>query len=691
MARPSPLLLARLARLALLALLARPLVAQVPDSAARDTAVPTLPDITVVTRAPAPLGRLPRAVGVLDSIALRRGRVGAGLAETMNDLAGVFVADRGNFALDQRISIRGAGSRAAFGTRGVSVLLDGVPQTLPDGQSQLTNVDLTTVDRVEVLRGSSSALYGNGAGGVVSLTSARAADAPLSGRARIVGGAFGLLTWSGWGSARRGPLSGTASLSRTTLDGFREHSAADLRQLSVSGAYDGVATRVAMHFSAADDPRADNPGPLTPAEYAARRDGAAPNNLLRDAGKDVKQQQLSVQVAHNDTHGNNLELMAFGLLRDLDNPLASNTLVRIGRRVGGLRTLAMHRPRLASAPTVSLGADAQWLRDDRRNVTPNAGTPTETTLTQLEYTTELGPFVRATWAPTLAWLFEAGVRYDLVKFRVRDRLTADGGDDSGHRSMSAWSGSGGLSRVVARWLVPYVNISTSYETPTTTELAIQQTGAGGFNPELGPQRTTSLELGARGMTSRLQWSVAAYQARIRDAIVPFEESNGRSFYTNAGRIRNRGIEASASLRVVRHWTAQAAWTWSDYRFTDYALVTGADTTTLSGRHLAGVPNSALRLGVRGTLGEAWIALDQSLTGGLWADDANTIRVDGWHTTDLRAGATLTLGATRLSPFIGVNNLWNARYVGSVTINGAGGRVLEPAAGRNVFVGLEIRD
>jgi iron complex outermembrane receptor protein len=676
MPRHSPLLLA------LLALLALPLAAQVPDSV-----VPSLPDITVLTRAPAPLSQLPRAVGVLDSVALHQGRVGTGLAEVLNELPGVFAADRGTFALDQRISIRGAGSRAAFGTRGVTVLLDGVPQTLPDGQSQLTNVDLTTVDRVEVLRGSSSALYGNGAGGVVSLTSARAADAPLAGRARIVGGAFGLFTWNGWGSARHGPLSGTASLSRTTLDGYREHSAADLRQLTLGGAYDGAATRLAMHFSAADDPRSDNPGALTPAEYAAQRDAAAPNNLLRSAGKDVTQQQLSLQLAHDDTHGNNLEFTTFGLLRNLQNPLASNTLVSIGRRLGGVRALATHHPAAAALPVISLGADAQWLRDDRRNVTPNAGTPNDTTLNQLEYTTEIGPFARAMWTPAPAWLVEAGLRYDVVRFRVRDRLLADGRDDSGRRSMSAWSGSAGVSRVVAPWLVPYANVTTSYETPTTTELAVQQTGAGGFNQDLGPQRTTMLELGGRGATARLQWSLAVYQAKIRDAIVPFEESGGRSFYANAGRIRNRGLEASASVHVLPHWTAQAAWTWSDYRFTDYALVTGADTTRLAGHRLAGLPRSALHLGIRGSAGNTWIALDQSVMSSVWADDDNTIPVGGWHVTDLRAGTSLTLGHTQLSPFVGVNNVWNARYVGSVTINGAGGRVLEPAPGRNVYVGL----
>src|SRR6187551_288958 len=245
----------------LMLLLADPAVAQVPDSAPRDSSqVPVLPDLTVITRAPVPRSRLPRAVGVLDSTALRRGRSGSGLAESLNDLPGILVADRGNYSLDQRISIRGSGSRAAFGTRGVTVLLDGIPQTLPDGQSQLSNVDLGDIDEVEVLRGSSSALYGNGAGGVVSLLSAPAAEQPLVGRARLVGGAFGLRKWQGWGSARRGPFSATASLSRTTLDGFREHSAAELRRLGLGASYDGAATRIRLHFRAADDPRAENPG-----------------------------------------------------------------------------------------------------------------------------------------------------------------------------------------------------------------------------------------------------------------------------------------------------------------------------------------------------------------------------------------------------------------------------------------------
>jgi iron complex outermembrane receptor protein len=672
----------------LMLLLAQPVVAQVPDSARRDTAqVPVLPDITVITRSPVPRSQLPRAVGVLDSTALRRGRSGSGLAESLNDLPGILVADRGNYSLDQRISIRGAGSRAAFGTRGVTVLLDGIPQTLPDGQSQLSNVDPGEIDRAEVLRGSSSALYGNGAGGVVSLTSAVAADAPLAGRARLVGGAYGLFRWQGWGSARRGPLSGTASLSRTTLDGFREHSAADLRLLSLSGAYDGAGTQLRVHLRAADNPRAQNPGALTVAEYATQRNAAAPNNVARDADKDVTQQQLSIQLVHGAAAGDVYDVTVFGTLRSLTNPLASNTLVRISRRVGGARALATHHLGGSAAPVLTLGMDAQWLRDDRGNFAPGHD-PADTTLLQLEYVTETGPFAHTTWSPAPRWLAEAGARYDVVKFRVRDRFLADGSDDSGDRTMRAWSGSAGISRELGAALIPYASLSTAYETPTTTELAIQQGGAGGFNPGLGPQRTTTLEVGARGSAHAVTWSLALYQSWIRDAVVPFEESSGRSFYTNAGRISNRGIEAGATVRLARGWTAQAAWTGSHFRFTEYRLVAGSDSSTLDGNRLAGVPGSFLRLGIRGSIGSGWVALDQTLSGSVWADDANSINVAGWHTTDLRAGWDLLAGRTRLAPFAAINNIWNSRYVGSVTINGSGGRVLEPSPGRNIYVGLE---
>lgn len=159
-----------------------------PDSIALDTTrVRRLPEINV-TRTAAPLERVPYAVGVVDRTEIQRGQQTIGLDEALNNLPGVVVANRYNFSLDQRISIRGAGSRSNFGVRGLKILLDGVPQTLPDGQSQLTNIDFASIDRAEVLRGASSSLYGNASGGVVAFSSEVAASGPFAQRIRIQGG-----------------------------------------------------------------------------------------------------------------------------------------------------------------------------------------------------------------------------------------------------------------------------------------------------------------------------------------------------------------------------------------------------------------------------------------------------------------------------------------------------------------------
>lgn len=661
-------------------------VGQERDTTLADS-VHVLPPIVVVTRAPTSLELVPAAVDVLDSTSLRQGRRTLGLAEALTDLPGTYVSDRGTFALDQRISLRGFGSRAAFGTRGIVVLLDGIPQTLPDGQSQLTNLELADIARIEVLRGSTSVLYGNGAGGVVNLISAPAAGAPAAGRIRVEAGANGLFKWHGRASGWAGPWSAVASLSRAVVDGHRDHSAADLRRLGLDLGYRAAGTTVRVRLKAADDPVSENPGALTPEEFATAPGIAAPNNLARDAGKAINQQQLAMQLDHADDGGGGYSLALFGLRRDLDNPIATNTTIRILRRSGGIRASAVRRLGQDPAdPVVTAGVDAQWMRDERANLTPNHVAAPDTAVYQLEQVRAIGPFLRTVWQPTPVWRFESGVRRDVIHFSVRDRL-ADGADDSGELSMGAWSVSGGATYLGAGTVRPYLNASTSFDTPTTTELAVQQEG-GGFNPDLGPQRAVTLEVGARGGSGGVRWSAALFQAQIRDAIVSFEQVDGRSYYTNAGRIRNRGVELGVEVELRDDWFAWSALTAADYRFTDYMLISGADTTRLDGNRLAGVPAMFARVGVRGEIGRGWLAADHTMSGSLWADDANTIRIDGWHATDLRGGLGLDAGRLRLSPFVGVSNLWDSSHAGSVAINGFGGRVVEPAAGRSVYVGLE---
>ena len=673
-----------------------------PDTAVRDSLpVRELPEITV-TRAPEPLERVPYAVGVLDRTELQRGQQTLGIDEALNNLPGVVVSNRYNFSLDQRISIRGFGSRSNFGVRGLKILLDGVPQTLPDGQSQLTNVDFADIDRAEVLRGASSSLYGNASGGVISFRTERAVPGPFAQRVRVQGGSGerdgdGFYKWQSWTSARAGSISGTLSVSQFKADGFRQHSAAEFRQLNggVDYALSG-STLATVRLSLADNPRAQNPGALTFAEYSANPDSAAANNIRRGADKDAQQHQLALGLRHFDAVGNEYEATVFGLLRDLANPLAAppfggapltaGTYVAIDRAVAGARGSINRRLGAAErSPRITAGVDLQRMRDDRENLVSDAGVRTSTVLLdQREQVTELGPFAQLQWSPQEQLLLSVGARYDWIRFDLDDRFIADG-DDSGAETMAAASGNLGLSWSLNQQFVPYVNVSTSFETPTTTELVNKPDGTGGLNPDLGPQRAVNYEVGARGQPApSVTYSVALFLGRISDAIVQGPEVGGRAFFRNAGKTHNDGAEVGVSIAPVSEITLSGAYTYARYRF--------ASGDSLDGNRLPGVPEHFWRLGLRTALpGNFYLDADHTITTSLAADDANTptLFVPAWSVTNARAGWDGRVGHMEIAPFVGVNNLLDRRYVGSVTLNGIGGRVFEPAPRRVIYFGAEL--
>jgi iron complex outermembrane recepter protein len=672
------------------------------DSVARLAAVQV-----TVTRGDEARRALPWAVGVQTAVDLRRGQATVSVDEALNNIPGVVASNRYIAALDQRISIRGAGSRANFGTRGVKVLLDGVPQSLPDGQSTLTNVELGAVGRVEVLRGAASSLYGNGSGGVISFESDLSAPDRLQQTLRLTGGSYGLSKWQLRTAGRSGRALGMLSVSRTTMDGFRQHSGADIRQ--VNAAVDVALTptqTLELRHHQGGTPFALNPGALTRAEWEANPDSAAAVNVVRGASREVLQRQYSVGWRWRDGAGDEARVVGYVVDRTLDNALAApvpapaafpNGLYsQIRRDLLGLR--ADWRRRLgegAAAPRLTLGLDAQRVRDLRTNTRATGGRPVAPVdtllLAQVETTEGVGGFAQLGWTPTPRWTTSAGLRWDRLRFALADRFVADGRDDSGARTMAAWSGHLGASRALGAAHHLYGTLATAFETPTTTELAARVDVLGGFNPSLDPQRIVSAEVGARGTLGRLGYDLAVFRSRTSDAIVQFLETTGRAFFRNAGATRSVGSELGLTLAATPWLTLQAAHTYADYRFADYRVVRGAAVDTLDGNRLAGVPVHFLRLGARARRGGGSLDADWTWSDRVWGDDRNTVPVEGWGAgrLDVRLAHEGRLAGRRVAPFVAVNNALDARYVGSITLNGAGGRVRESAPGRNYHVGLEL--
>lgn len=676
-----------------------------------DTAQPfTLPPTTVtVTRSQQSLNKVPLSIYTLDRAQISSAKPTWGLDEALATVPGVYVANRYNFSQDQRISIRGFGARSPFAVRGIKILVDGIPQTLPDGQGQLTNVELGEVDHIEVLRGSASALYGNASGGVISIWTNPGAVDRAREEARFVAGRFDEhagRSWNKWQSTtglRVGRGSAQITVSRLDYEGERDHSAADNRVLNARlnlPIADGWS--LALVTAVGDNPRADNPGSLTAAELRANRDTVPLLNRNRNAGKAVKQIQSGATLHRSLANGGEGTLTVFGLGRNLKNPITT-TYIDLDRVDYGARASVTYPLPLGTlAHRLTAGIDFQHQHDNRQNFnylnTPGDSAKPDTvrSLDQLERVTEVGPFVQSALELSPSTTLTAGLRYDWVKFGVQDHLittTPLNPDDSGERLMHAFSGSLGVATNPSSALTLYGNVGSSFETPTTTELDISPAGTGGFNPLLSPQQAWNYEVGGRGsLGGRLGYSVAIYQADVRDALVPYQISGPRFYYRNAGRSKNRGVELSADLAPLKGLRLDVAWTYSDFRYRHYSFTVDSVTHVLDGRSLPGIPQHWLNLVLRaqpGALRGVWAELQQSYSSDYLVSDTLNTRGASWWATNVRVGWDGKAGSVRLAPFLGINNAFNHRYVSSVVINAARDRFYEPAPGRNVYLGLSV--
>jgi iron complex outermembrane receptor protein len=670
------------------------------DSAAADSARRIAPVVVTVLRAPLDAALAPFAVSVNTAQDVQRARPGLGLDEALRAVPGVQADNRFNAALGERVSVRGFGARTQFGVRGVKVIVDGIPATLPDGQTTLNHVELGVLGRAEVIRGPASALYGNAAGGVLQLETERAPDAAFREQLRVLAGADGLRRAQSVSAGTEGGADYLLSLSRLDYGGFRAFSDARTTRGSARVGYAFARDTVSLVANAVDyDAR--NPGSLSDSLLRVDRSSAFANNVRQRTGETGRQAQLGA-TWRRGIGGGALGASVFGVTRSIDNPIP-NAIIDLSRRAGGARLAFDGRGSVARVPLRwTMGGEAQRQSDDRRNFANALGARGALTLDQDELVTTGALFAQATAALTSRVTALAGLRHDRVRFSASDRLvSATNPDDSGERPMQATSPSLGLSVTAGRALTVYGNVATSFETPTTTELANQASGAGGFNPELDPQRAVSYEVGAKGGTTAgasvaVTYELALYRAELSDALVPFEVPGaaGRQFYRNAGSAVHQGVEASLRAQLLAAGAllaARSAYTLTDARFDRYAV----GTATFDGNRVPGVARHRLDASVSvspasGVARGAFAEVDLRAQSATVVDDANRARSPGYALTSVRVG----LGERRLlgaevAPFAGVSNVFDVRYNASVTVNAFGGRYFEPGPGRAAYVGLDL--
>ena len=650
--------------------------------------------ITVTaTREPRAGFDVPAAIDAVGAAAIREDNPQVNLSETLNRVPGIVVSNRQNFAQDLQVTSRGFGGRATFGVRGVRLIADGIPATMPDGQGQAATFDLASAQRIEVLRGPFASLYGNASGGVVQVFTADGPSPP----ALDVAGYFGsdaMRKWNLRAGGDSGGLNYLANVSRFSTDGYRDHSAARRDQGNAKlrvAVGPGTLTFIANALEQRD---AQDPLGLTRAQFEAdpRQADAAATQF--DTRKSTRQAQAGVVYEARLSSVDRVSARIYGGDRQIeqflgqggDLPLGSGGVVDLDRTYGGV---GLRWTRDFGAASVSVGADHDRMKERRRGFVNLAGVAGRIKRDEDDRVTNNDVYLQAELTLASRWVLAGGVRRSSVRFSSQDYyVEGPNPDDSGGLTHARTTPVAGVLYKASPALHLYANAGEGFETPTFAELAYRPGGATGLNFDLRPARSRHYEAGAKArLPAGMRGALAVFRIETRDEIVTNASAGGRTDFRNAGRTRRDGVELSLEGRWAGGFEAYAAYTALDARFLD-AFAAGA-AEVASGRKLPGVPSAVLYAEAlwRHASGlHAGVELRRSAK--VYVNDANTDAAAGYTVANVRAGMERGWGAWRLRGFARVDNVAGRSYAGSVIVAEARSRFFEPAPRRTWTAGLD---
>ena len=617
---------------------------------------------------------------------------GATLDEFARGTPGVFFQNPFNFTQDLRIAIRGFGARSPFGVRGIQMRVDGIPQTLPDGQTQLDSIDPSLIERMDIVRGPSAALYGNASGGLIDITTRAAPPEKFVIMPRQVFGQYGYLKSELFMGGRNGNFGYSLYSSHTQQDGWRDHSAMQNTFTQAKLNFQtSVNSDLMLVFREFYSPLSKDPGALTLAETQANPRQASTRNVQFNAGEEIRQEDMGVRFRQRPSAGKELSVTAHWLHRDFQSRQAfmDGGQVQFDRWVGGLMVQFVNDHMLLNRPNRFLvGVDYGVQNDNRQRFNNHFGVRGALNLSQIERVQSVGPFVRNEWNMRDKLDLVIGGRWDWLNYQVKDSFKTDG-NQSGSRTVSQASGSAGLVYHLTEQQQIYTHVASVFEAPTTTELLNNPAGRGGFNPNLNAQTSLSNELGFRGNSAGFQYDTAVFFIRTWDEITPFElpSSPGRAFFRNAGQSRRMGVETRLATPEWKGLRGEVSYTYSNFEFEKYVV----NDVNLKGNVFPGIPTHRWEGLVHyahpfGFFGQIHV----HRVGEFFVNDTNTATNNAYNLGQFLLGWEAKRNGLEGSIFVGINNLFDAQYNANTRVNAALGRYYEPGPPLNVFGGVRVR-
>ncbi|EMB9111525.1 tonB-dependent receptor yncD [Klebsiella quasipneumoniae] len=666
----------------------------------------------VVTAAPTTVSELdtPAAVSVVNGDEMRQAAPRVNLSESLGAVPGLQVQNRQNYAQDLQLSIRGFGSRSTYGVRGLRIYVDGIPATMPDGQGQTSNIDIGSVDTLEVLRGPFSALYGNSSGGVINVTSQTGTQPPTV-EASSYYGSFG--TWHygmkatgavGDGS-HAGDVDYTVSTNRFTTHGYRDHSGA---RKNLANARLGVrindVSKLTLLLNSVDI-KANDAGGLTADEW---RDNPrqSPRGDQYNTRKDTRQTQAGLRYERQLSAQDDLSVMMYTGERETTQyqsiprapqlkPSHAGGVIDLTRHYQGIDTRLTHRGELLVPVTLTAGLDYENMSERRKgyenfvmvNGAPQYGEQGALRRNERNLMWNVDPYLQTQWQLTDKLSLDAGVRYSSVWFDSNDYyITPGNGDDSGDASYHKWLPAGSLKYALTDAWNVYLSAGRGFETPTINELSYRADNQSGLNFGLKPSTNDTVEIGSKTRIGNGLLTAALFQTDTDNEIVVDISSGGRTSYKNAGKTRRQGMELGLDQQFGESWRLKAAWTWLDATYRTNVC----GDASCNGNRIPGIARNMGYASFGYQPEQGWYAgSDIRYMSDIMANDENTAKAPSWTVVGLTTGYKWSYGRMDMDLFGRVDNLFDREYVGSVIVNESNGRYYEPAPGRNYGIGLNL--
>jgi len=659
--------------------------------------------VVTATRVPQPSLEVPASVDRIYSDELREGRPQVNLSESMGRVPGIVVQNRQNYAQDLQIQSRGFGARSTFGVRGIRLIADGIPATMPDGQGQAATFALDSAERIEVLRGPYSVLYGNSSGGVINVTTQDGPAEPTI-SASALAGSYGTSRYDAMFGGTWGNFNGIGDINRFDTHGYRVHSAATRDHSNVKLRVGGEDTKVTLVANSLRQYDTQDPGGLTRSLMEQDPRQVAAGQEAFNARKTIKHDQAGVVFAQKLNPGSRVEASVYLGQRWVDQylniPLATQAAithsggeVTIDRNFGGGALRYFND--LAASLRLAAGVEYDTMHDVRKGYINNLGVQGALKRNEDNYVWATGYYAQGEWRPSERWLLSAGARYSRVAFRNDDHFITSNplnGDDSGDKVYSAATPVAG---VVFR-LTPnhsfYGNYGRGFETPTFTELA-NQNGSSGLNFNLQASRSEHLEGGVKSIfPGVVRLNAALFKIETQNEIVVDQNTGGRSTFKNVGHTDRSGFELAAETLTGGLVEARVSYTYlkATYRegFNTVIINGGPLVNVAAGSQMPGVPARVLYGDVRFRKEPFFATVEGLSKSRVAVNDPNTDFAADYTVFNFITGLVQQDPRWRITEYLRVDNLTDRNYVGSVIVNEGNGRYFEPSPRRSTTVGVQ---